>query len=113
VQQHGVYFQKAFLYATPQATSRTLVAVESPSTARLYYVAGQDWTGGQTQRRLAVFDPGAGRRSVSFQYCGEQPQGYFGGLITAGRSCVVLAVRSQASGAATTRVRVPIGESCG
>jgi len=112
VQKDGVYFQKAFLYATPRATLWTKVAVESPSIARMYYVGAADWTGQQTQPRLAIFDVGAGQRAVSFQYCGDHPQGYFGGLISEGPACVVLAVRPQASGAVAKRVRVPIGKPC-
>lgn len=110
--RHGLYFLKVFLYATPRASTWTSVTVKAPPWARMYYVDGYAWTGQETQTRLGMFDPKAGRRAVSFQYCGDHPQGYFGGIVARGPSCVELAVRSQVPGASTHRIGAPIGQRC-
>src|SRR4051794_31112960 len=82
VTQHGLFFQRAYVYATPRATPWTRVAIESPTTARLFYVSSSEWSGQEPLRPLVVFDPGAGVNAVLFQHCGGHPQRYFGGLIT-------------------------------
>lgn len=111
VRNSGVAFQKAFLYVTADAAPWTRVSVVSPDSARLYYVRDSDWprTAGA---QLPFFDLDRGTRSVSFQFCGEQPQGYFGGIMTHWPACVVLAVEPESSGAVPSCVTVPIGAAC-
>jgi hypothetical protein len=103
-------FWKAFLYATSDARRWTTVTIASPATARLYYVPFSAWTGQTPDARLDTGHLTSGRTAVEFEFCGEEPLGYTGGVLTQEPACVTLTVSAEGRPDAT--VRLPLGVAC-
>jgi hypothetical protein len=106
-------FWKSFLYVGPDAAAWTLLSVVDPPSARIYYVPFRFWSppaDGSSRPVLGVTNPGSGRTTIAFQYCGQQPLGFTGGVTTVGPACVTLKVTAPGRRAAS--VRLPLGTRC-
>ena len=105
-----VMFWKAFLYVTADAARWTTVAVDQPSTARLYYIPFKYWSSASNRTTLSTEDLASGQQAITFESCAEQPYGYTGGVMTQGSACVSLTIRAE--GHPDAKVRLPLGVSC-
>jgi hypothetical protein len=106
-------FWKSFLYVGPNAARWTVLSVVDPPSARIYYVPFRFWSppgDGSPRPALGLTDPGSGRTTIAFEYCGQQPLGFTGGVTTLGPACVTLAVTAPGRRAAS--VRLPLGARC-
>jgi len=105
-----VIFWKAFLYATKDAQRWTTVTIDRPATARLYYVPFGAWSTQTPGAKLDLTHLASGQNAIAFEFCGKEPQGYPGGVLTQGPACVMLTVR--ADGRPDATVRLALGVPC-
>ena len=81
-------FRKVFLYVTTKAPSRIHIAVAFPEEAGVYYTDQDPWMSAQSEAEMG--DRAA--RSASFENCGSDRTGYFGGVLSPTPGCVGLLV---------------------
>lgn len=105
-----VIFCKAFLYATKDAQRWTTVTIDRPATARLYYVPFVAWSTHAPGAELDLSHLASGQRAIAFEFCGQEPLGYPGGVLTQGPACLTLIVRADARPDAI--VRCALGVPC-
>jgi hypothetical protein len=105
-----VIFWKAFLYAAKNAQRWTTVSIDRPATARLYYVPFLAWSTQTPGFKIDVSRLAYGQTAIAFEFCGHEPLGYPGGILTQGPACVTLIVH--ADGRPDTTVRLALGLPC-
>jgi hypothetical protein len=105
-----VIFWKAFLYATKDAQRWTTVTIDQPATTRLYYVPFVAWSTQTPSAKLDFSHLASGQNAIAFEFCGQEPLGYPGGVLTQGPECVTLTVR--ADGRPDATVRLALGVPC-
>ncbi len=105
-----VIFWKAFLYVTKDAQRWTTVTIDRPATASLYYVPFVAWSTETPGAKLDLSRLASGQNAIAFEFCGHEPLGYPGGVLTQGPACVTLTVR--ADGRPDAIVRLALGVPC-
>lgn len=102
---HGLIMEKSPLTITGSAPAGTLLTVESPADARLFYTSLSVWSRQPAARTVIT----GSRRAVAVGGCGE-PSGFPGGIVISKAACVT--IRVTAPGGRHEPIRVPLGVSC-
>ena len=100
-------FRKVFVYATPQASTKTTLTILGPDTAAFFYQP-------QYSKSGAVLDVSAAERidastrQVSLEGCGKATTGYLGGIIVSRPTCVEIAIAGNGPNDTSTTVVLPV-----
>lgn len=102
---HGFILEKSPLTVAGSVAAGTLLSVESPADARLFYTSMSVWSSQPSAKTLIA----GSRRAVAVGGCGE-PSGFPGGIVVSKASCVT--IRVTVPGGRHGRIRVPVGARC-